>query len=161
MTRTYTEEELESVRLQQLADQAQAADRARTSLQPAEGQVKLYHPGIDALRFGPGSPSTSGPVTTDDLIQFGQLEPGVAIVDADHPLLPLLLKRHPKIIVLEPGEVIGRTYACEDCDKEFTTKRKLKAHRASAHRPPAEPVKPAPAPRRAQQQAAASPEDDA
>ena len=159
MPRTYTEDELEAVRLQQLADQAQAADRARTALQPQEGQVKLYHPGVDSLKFGPGTQMLAGPDTTPDLIQFGQVEPGVAIVAADHPLLPTLLKRHPSIIVLEPGEVIGRTYACEDCDKEFTTKRKLKAHRASAHRPAEEP-RPAPAPRRAaQQQAEPSPEE--
>ena len=152
MPRDYTEEELEAVRLQQLADQAQAQDRAKTVLQPGEGQVKLYHPGMDSLKFGPGTQMISGPDTTPDLIQFGQVEPGVAIVAADHPLLPALLKRHPKIIVLEPGEVIGRTYACEDCDKEFTTKRKLRTHRASAHRPPVD-EKPAPAPKRAQQQA--------
>ena len=158
MPRTYTEEELESVRLQQIADQAQAQDRARTALQPGEGQLKLYHPGLDSLKFGPGTQMLSGPDTTPDLIQFGQVEPGVAIVAADHPLLPALLKRHPKIIVLEPGEVIGRTYACEDCDKEFTTKRKLKAHRASAHRPAKEP-EPAPTPRASQKQAAPSSED--
>lgn len=150
MSRTYSPEELEAVRLQNLADAAEAADRARTVLQPPPGHVKLYDPRRDNLRFGSGSPSFAGPDTTPDLIQFGQIEPGVAIVPADHPLLPALRKRYPKILVMEPGEVIGKLYACEDCDKEFTTKARLRAHRQAEHRPAPEakaaPAKAAPRP---------------
>jgi hypothetical protein len=135
MPRAYTADELESVRMQEAADAVAAAERARTAQQPAEGQIKLYHPTRDALKFGTGSMTQNGDQTTDQMIVFGHLEPGVAIVRVGHPLLPALLRRHPGIVVMEPGEVLGKSYLCDDCDQEFTTRRSLRAHRTTDHRP--------------------------
>lgn len=129
--RVYTPEELESVRMTELLVDRRPPEQkaAETSLQPREGQVKLYHPGFEGLKFGPGS----GPETHRELIVFGMVEPHVAIVDADHPLLPALLKQEPGVVVLRPGEIPGRTYACETCDGEFPSKATLSAHRREAH----------------------------
>lgn len=129
--RTYTAEELESVRLTELAaDHRSPQEKAAASwMQPQEGQVKLYHPTYAGYRFGPGS----GPETTDEMIVFGTFEPNVAIVRADHPLLPGLLKQDPSVVVLRPGEKPGRTYACESCDEEFPSKALVAAHRREAH----------------------------
>lgn len=161
MARVLSPEEMEDVRLTEIGEAQRRAARARTSvLQAGEGQLKLYHPSKDALKFGPGS-ETRDPEGSDNLIVFGQLEPGVAIIRADHPLLPALLRRHSGIQVLEAGEIPGRSYACELCDAEFPTKRGMQNHRKSAHPAPPEhrasPVRPAPAakPRRA----APEPED--
>lgn len=131
MSRDYSPEELESVRLAELAVDRRTPEQkaAATSLKPQEGQVKLYNPDSEGLKFGPGS----GPETYDDLIVFGNVEPGVAIVRADHPLLPKLLKSEPRIVVLMPGEVPGRLYACDKCDAEFKSKALMAAHRREAH----------------------------
>lgn len=161
MSRILTPEEMEDVRLTEIGEAQRRASRARTSvLQAGEGQLKLYHPSKDALKFGGGS-ETRDPEGSDNLIVFGQLEPGVAIVRADHPLLPALLRRHSGIQVLEAGEIPGRSYACELCDAEFPTKRGMQNHRKSAHPAPPEhrasPVRPAAKPRRAARE---DPEDD-
>lgn len=133
MPRTLTPEELESVRLTEAAEALEAEKRARTALQPTEGQLKLYHPHKDSLTYGQVSLMQNGPETTDAMIVFGGVEPGVAIVRAGHPLLPGLLRRHPAIRVMEPGERLGGTYLCDadGCDAEFDTKRALRSHRAS------------------------------
>ena len=148
MARMLSPEEMEDVRLTEIGEAQRRAARARNSaLQASEGQVKLYHPNKDALKYGPGNEQTDGPGTTDRLIVFGELEPGVAIVRADHPLLPGLLRRVSGIVVMEPGEVPGRTYACELCDEEFPTKRGAQNHRKAAHPAPPEPkAKPKAAP---------------
>lgn len=129
--RTYSEEELEAVRLAEAAVDRRAPDvrAAEAGMAPAEGQVKLYHPEYEGLKFGPGS----GPETTDQLIVFGSVVPHVAIVRADHPLLAALLRAEPSVVVLRPGEKPGRTYACEDCDGEFKSKALLSDHRREAH----------------------------
>jgi hypothetical protein len=139
MPRSLTPEELEIVRETEALAAAEAAKRSRTAMQATEGHLKLYHPKIDALKFGTVSELKNGPETTDDMIVFGGLEPGVAIVREGHPLLQKLLRRHPSIVVMEPGEVPGRLYACPDCDDEFKTKRALKAH-AKAHAAPRRPA---------------------
>ena len=132
--RNLTDEELESVRLTELAEAPTRDPRVaagRTYLQANDGQLKLYCPRHETCSFGPGD-ARGG--TTDRLIQFGEAEAHVAIVSAMHPLLADLRKRKPYVVVLEPGEQPGRIYTCEDCDKEFATKRELKAHRAGGHR---------------------------
>lgn len=136
MARTLTPAEMESVRETQQREAARAAARIRTALQPPEGSVKLYDPHHDRLTFGQTTIGMNGPLTTDQLIVFGHLEPGVAIVRADHPLLPALRRRHPSIQVFEPGEEPGRTYACEVCDGEYRSKRALANHRKEAHPAP-------------------------
>lgn len=141
MTRTYSPEELEDVRLTEMANASAKAKRGQTAEQAQEGQLKLYHPHLDALKFGRGDMLASGPETTDEMIVFGNLEPGVAIVRAGHPLLPALLRRHSGIKVMEPGEVPGRTYVCDHCDKEWTTKRSLANHRKADHPAPPETKK--------------------
>lgn len=130
--RQLSDEELEIVRMTEAAvDRRPAAVRAsETHLKPIEGQVKLYCPEHRNCSFGPGN-STAG--TTHDLIQFGEVEDHVAIVPVDHPLLPLLRKRKPGVVVLEPGEEYGKTYACDRCDAEFPSKRALGIHRKDAH----------------------------
>lgn len=142
MPRTLTPEELELVRETEAQAARDAEKRSRTATQAQEGQLKLYHPRKDALVFGQASVVQNGPETTDQLIVFGSLEPGVAIVREGHPLLPALLRRHPSIVVMEPGEQPGRVYACPDCDEEFKTKRALKAHAKANHsrRAPAAPA---------------------
>lgn len=140
MTRTLSPEELEEVRLTELQQQVKAADRQRTAQQAGDGMVKLYHPTKDGLQYGPGTAQQDG-TESDRLIVFGQLEPGVAIVRADHPLLPGLLRAYPGIKVMEPGEVLGRTYACETCDREFATKRGLSNHRKDEHPAPPAPTR--------------------
>lgn len=133
MPRSLTPEELESVREAETLAAVAAEKRARTAQQAQEGQLKLYDAKHDALTFGPGSVRVNGPETTDNMIVFGHVEPGVAIVREGHPLLPALLRRYPHVKVMEPGEQIGKVYACPDCDKEFTTKRAVKGHAKSAH----------------------------
>lgn len=140
MARMLSPEEMEDVRLTEIADaQRRAARAANSALQAQEGQVKLYDPHHDSLKFGSGNRGADGPTSSKSMIVFGELEAGVAIVAADHPLLPRLLRRHPGIVVMEPGEVMGRTYACELCDGEYPTKRGLANHRKSAHPAPPEP----------------------
>jgi hypothetical protein len=130
--RTLTDEELETVRMTEAAvDRRPAAVKAsETHLKPQEGQVKLYCPDHRACSFGPGN-STAG--TTHDLIQFGEVEDHVAIVPSDHPLLDLLRRQKPGVVVLEPGEEYGKVYSCERCDQEFPSKRALTQHRKAAH----------------------------
>lgn len=129
--RTYSEEELEAVRLTEAAVDRRPPEvrAAEAGMEPAAGEVKLYHPDYEGLRFGPGS----GPETTDQQIVFGGIVPHVAIVRADHPLLAALLRSEPAIVVMKPGEKPGRTYACEDCDEEFKSKALLSDHRRAAH----------------------------
>lgn len=151
--RMLTAAEEESIRLTELAEAMKGTPQqraAQTYMQPGEGQVKLYDPHHVSLKYGPGN----GPVTYADLIVFGNEEDNVAIVDADHPLLPKLLREYPGTIVMKPGEKPGRVYSCEDCDEEFASKALLSAHRREAH--PAKPPKAAP-----QQKAAASGDDGA
>ena len=145
--RQLSDEELEAVRLTELANPENIVPRlraGRTHLQPQEGQVKLYCPEHEACSFGPGD-SRSGP-SSDRLIQFGEVEAHVAIVRADHPLLVDrvhgILRYKPGIVVLEPGETPGRTYACVDCDREFESKRALKAHVRAEHAEDDEEEKP-------------------
>jgi len=174
MARTLSPEEMEDVRTNELASAAAAASRARTAQQPGKGFVKLYDPHHDAMTYGQVSRSQNGPHTTDDLIVFGGVEAGVAIVRADHPLLPALRRRYPGIKVMEPGEALGQTYACPECDATFTTKRSFKAHFTDHAAPPSAPAdatlpaRKAPRPRVAQEvtpeeladdQAETSPED--
>ena len=135
MPRILSPEELEDVRTTELASAASAARRGQTALQAHEGQLKLYHPRLDNLKYGPGDMLSTDPEGSDRLIVFGMLEPGVAIVRADHPLLPALLKSYPGIKVMEPGEEPGRTYVCDLDDTEWTTKRALTNHRKAAHPP--------------------------
>lgn len=135
MPRSLTPEELETVRETEALAEMEAAKRARTAMQAKEGQVKLYDSKRDGLVYGQGSVGMNGPETTDAMIVFGAVEPGVAIVREGHPLLPGLLRRFPHIKVMEPGEQIGKVYACPDCDKEFSTKRAVKGHAKSAHAP--------------------------
>lgn len=133
MPRDYSPEELETVRLTELQEAAKGSPiqrAAATTMQPQEGQVKLYDPEHEALKYGPGS----GPETTDQLIVFGMVEPHVAIVRADHPYLPGLLREFSSIVVLRPGEIPGRTYACDVCDEEFPSKALIATHRKEAHR---------------------------
>lgn len=49
-----------------------------------EDSVKLYHPELAGLRFGPAGLLEAG---ADGLIIFGQVEPHFAVVRGDHPLL--------------------------------------------------------------------------
>lgn len=130
--RTLTDEELETVRMTEAAvDRRPAAVKAsETHLKPTDGQVKLYCPDHRHCSFGPGN-STAG--TTHDLIQFGEVEDHVAIVPADHPLLPRLRAQKPSVVVLEPGEEFGKVYSCERCDEDFPSKRALTQHRKAAH----------------------------
>lgn len=129
--RTYTPEELEAVRMTELLEDRRPPEvkAAATNLQAHEGEVKLYHPGYEGLKFGKGS----GSETNHELIVFGMVEPHVAIVPADHPLLPELLRQEPSVVVLRYGEIPGRTYACDTCDGEFPSKAMLSAHRREAH----------------------------
>lgn len=129
--RVYTPEELEAVRMTELLEDRRPPEvkAAATSLQAHEGEVKLYHPTSAGLHFGPGS----GPETNREQIVFGMVEPHVAIVPADHPLLPELLRQESSVVVLRFGEVPGRTYACESCDGEFPSKATLSSHRREAH----------------------------
>lgn len=129
--RTYSEEEMEAVRLTEAAIDRRPPEvkASEAGMAPSEGEVKLYHPESAGLHFGPGS----GPETTDQQIVFGTIVPHVAIIRADHPLLPALLRSEPSIVVLRPGEKPGRTYACEDCDGEFKSKALLSDHRREAH----------------------------
>lgn len=150
MPRQYTPEELEEVREAEEREAARLRHRAEniTSMSAKDGEVKLFDPKKDRWSYGSGSTKLRGPGQHPDLIQFGELVPGVAIVPADHPLLPALLRRRPDITVLEPGEEIGRTYVCEVCDREFQSKRSLANHRKSAHpAPPAPKAAPRPAAR--------------
>lgn len=114
-----------------------------TTLQAPEGFVKLYHPKYPKLNFGPGSMTDGSP-----MIRFGEAEDHVAIVPADHPLLADLLKRHPRVLMLKPGQSLGiktKAYLCPDCDKEFLDRAQVKAHMAKAHKD--EPAKAKPAPK--------------
>lgn len=133
MPRQLSDEELEAVRLTEAAvDRRPLKVRASdTHLKPQDGQLKLYCPRHEGCSFGPGT-QRSGDKQT--LIQFGEVEPHVAIVPADHPLLSALRARKSYVVILEPGEEYGKVYTCEDCDREFPTKRDLKAHRAGGHR---------------------------
>lgn len=146
MARMLTSEEMESVRLTEAArDKRTPLEKAAaTTLQPTEGMVKLYDPRYTNYKYG----SDVGSRPSDNLIVFGTVEPHVAIVRADHQLLPALLKKRGNLVVLRPGEKPGRTYACEVCDAEFPSKARLSTHRAEAHAP-AEEERPAPKPRTA------------
>ena len=150
MPRTLTPEELEIVReTEAKRDKRPPAVRAGdTTLQAGPGHVKLFDPKGRAIKFGTGTMSQNGPFTTDTMIVLGSIEPGVAIVRADHPLLEKFRRRYPEVVVLEEGEQPGKSWACDECDQEFRTKARLRAHRQSAHRPePAEKPKAAAAPR--------------
>ncbi len=149
MARTLSPQELEDVRLNELAqDRRPPLVRAgETVLQPHEGQLKLYDPKRTNLKYGPGNefmaPEDRGGL--NGLIVFGEVEEHVAIVPADHPLLPKLRREMPWVVVLEPGEQPGRVYSCETCDQEFPSKRALNQHRAEAHPSPKAAVESPPA----------------
>lgn len=130
--RQLSDEELEAVRLTEAAVDRRPPEvkASATFLKPGTGQLKLYCPEHRACSFGPGTASSGNP---DTLIRFGEVEEHVAIIRADHPLLPMLRAQKPGVVVLEPGEEYGKTYACDKCDAEFPSKRALTQHRQAAH----------------------------
>lgn len=101
---------------------------------PDEDSVKLWHPEYTSLVFGPGRNNADD--DPDSFIAFGGkagLEPHVAVVRQDHPLLKDLLAAYPNIQVLETAK---RVYLCPYDDREFTTKFALKGHMGSHRNKP-------------------------
>lgn len=77
--------------------------RIRRSVQKTpEGYVKLFDPGKDHLSYGQASTLEN----QSGNIQFGEVEPGFAVVRGDHPALNLddewcLFRRERRIILVE------------------------------------------------------------
>lgn len=114
--------------------EALAASASTTLVAPA-GYKKLYDPDHEHLYYGPHGQHDSPPNVVGGNIEIGVIEPHVAIVPADHPLIEQFLRDHPHAIAVQPGEQPGKghIYVCDVDDKEFSTKEALQAHRRGAH----------------------------
>jgi hypothetical protein len=93
--------------------------------------VLLLDPLYPSLEFGPGG---SHEVSDDPMRGNIRFNGGTWAGPSDHPLLPALLKSHREIIELRPAEQPRQLYACPECDAEFDTKAKVKAHQRAAHK---------------------------
>lgn len=112
-----------------LREQELAAAESGGSM-PDEKSVKLWHPDYEGFAYGPGRANADGE-DPSSYIQFGPkagLEPHVAVVPEDHPLLDQMLREYPQIKVLE---AVQRVYLCPYDDQEFKTKFALKGHMGS------------------------------
>ncbi len=93
------------------------------------GYVLLMQPVYPELEFGPnGTQEYRDP-------QHGNIKftGGTWSGPADHDLLPALMKSCPEIIELRPATT-SKTYICPECDQEFDSAAKVKAHEKAAHK---------------------------
>lgn len=93
--------------------------------------VLLLDPLYPSLEFGPGGVHEQHEDSHRGNIKFNG---GTWAGPADHELLPALLRSHREIIELRPMSLPAPTFACPECEAEFDTKAKVKAHQRAAHK---------------------------
>lgn len=86
----------------------------------AADQIAIYDPEYEQLVYGEDSEIKFGP--------RGGFEPNVWVGPRNHPLVPQMLKSHPRMFEIGAK---NKVYVCDHCSEEFGTLPELQGHKAS------------------------------